>query len=171
MNHQTNIEETKSNSELAGIIQESKERLNDTEQIAPKKRGRGRPAGTTNKTETVQPQAINQAPPPNITPALKHFTILAGNMIAARTKNDLWKISEDEANTIAEQGNVCAQEFAPMIDSKYMKLGAFTLSVGMVFGLRYYTYTEIIKQEQDKIIQEKAARAEHIDGVGMIVNV
>jgi hypothetical protein len=135
--------------DLEKVLQDSKVSL-ETE-IKEKKRGR--PKGSTTAASTIKPTQTKVSPETykQMLAAVIGFT---GEFLATGSKFEGFKFSPQEIELLSTQGSEVCAEFLPQIDSKYVKLGAFTLSVVSIYGMKYYAYNEhyqkIKKQEQSK---------------------
>jgi hypothetical protein len=143
-----------SSNDLDKVLEESKKTLEVTTQ---EKKGRGRP------------KKDPQASPLSSSPMMKmnndqYKTMLAGlikfsgEFLATGSKFEGFKLTDQEVDLLATQGSEVAAEFIPAVDSKYVKLGMFTVSAVSIYGIKYYTFMEIQKikiAEQQKTAQDQ----------------
>ena len=128
-------------SDLDNIINATKSELNNIDNNKTKKRGR------PSKNNEVSPivNVATKINPQEYEAGIKSLLIFTGMFLATGFKFEGFKLSDEEATMLAKQGAECVVEFSPQLNSKYVKLGAFTIALGGVFGMRALAYSEYVK--------------------------
>lgn len=126
---------------LDKVISDSKNDLNNLEQDKIKKRGRPKKDDVT----LNQLKPIIKQDPKVYQASLKSLFLFSGVFLATGFKFKGFEISEAEAEQLAIAGSEVAVEFAPQLDSKWTKIGAFMICACSVYGIRVYSYTEYQK--------------------------
>lgn len=128
-------------SDLDNIINATKSELNNIDNNKTKKRGR------PNKNLEASPlvNVATRINPQEYEAGIKSLLIFTGMFLATGFKFEGFKLSDEEATMLAKQGAECVVEFSPQLNSKYVKLGAFTIALGGVFGMRAMAYSEYVK--------------------------
>ena len=128
-------------SSLDKVIEETKNEINNHEEVKEKERGGGR----KKKDLTIQPkmQTIN---PMQYKEALSAILSFSGVYLAKVSKWEGFELSKEEVELLATQGSDIAVEFMPAVESKYVKLGAFALTITAVYGMRYMEFKDIHAQ-------------------------
>lgn len=139
-----------SSNDLDRVLEDSKKTI-EAQQTEKKGRGRPKKDGTTSLSG-VASKPITAKPDP-----LAYKTMLAGlirfsgEFLATGTKFEGFKMTDQEVDLLSTQGSDVAAEFMPVIDSKYAKLGMFTMSAVSIYGIKYYTFMEV---ERIKILNQ-----------------
>lgn len=92
--------------------------------------------------EPVKMQQVSAAQYKDVMGGLIQFT---GIYLSRATKWDGFQLSKDETDLLAMQASELAVEFMPSVQSKYVKVGAFSMTLIAVFGMRYMEFQEIHK--------------------------
>lgn len=120
----------------------------------PKKRGRPR-VNQEDKIQKLESEQINRSK--QYEKMVGSFFDLMGNYLSTATGHEGFKLKPDEKQVLAEQGAEVMIEFAPMMNSKYVKLGLFTTTMVSIYGVKVYSYqNELMEQmrlEQNKEVQ------------------
>lgn len=143
---QTKIPLLNSN-DLDKVLDDSAKTLADSQ---VEKKGRGRP-----KKDSSSPSMIAKGTPMKVSPDQYKTQIgsllrFAGEFLATGSKFDGFRLTNEEVDLLATQGSDVASEFMPAIDSKYAKLGLFTVSAVSIYGIKYYTFLEMQKINNNK---------------------
>jgi hypothetical protein len=125
------------------LNQTTQEYQTSKEDPQPKKRGRPR----VNKE--AQAEKISQD---NHEQILQYERMMgailefSGSYLSTATGFEGFKLKPDEKKLLSAQGAEVMQEFAPMIQGKYVKLGIFATSMVSVYGMKFYAFqTELAK--------------------------
>lgn len=137
---------TQQPSDLDKLINETKSELNNIEDKKTKKRGR------PNKNLEASPlvNVATRINPQEYEAGIKSLLVFTGMFLATGFKFEGFKLTDDEATMLAKQGAECVVEFSPQLNSKYVKLGAFTIALGGVFGMRAMAYNEYLKMLENQ---------------------
>lgn len=138
-------------SNLDKIIEDTKTDLvtiNDDK----KSKKRGRPS--KNENVNALTQVATKINPQEYEAGIKSLLIFTGMFLATGFKFEGFKLSDEEASMLAKQGAEVVVEFSPQLNSKYVKLGAFAVALGGVFGMRAMAYSEFIKIENSRKLND-----------------
>jgi hypothetical protein len=81
------------------------------------------------------------------TKLMRNILKFSGDFLASGSKFDGFKMSNDELDMLGMQGGEIMQEFAPVMNHKYVKLSVFTGSLLFVYSGKYISYRQhLIKQ-------------------------
>jgi len=125
--------------ELDKVIAETQAEISDKENKEETKQKRTR---KKKELEPVKMQQVSAAQYKDVMGGLIQFT---GIYLSRATKWDGFQLSKDETDLLAMQASDLAVEFMPAVQSKYVKVGAFSMTLIAVFGMRYMEFQEIHK--------------------------
>lgn len=92
--------------------------------------------------EPVKMQQVSASQYKDVMGGLIQFT---GIYLSRATKWEGFQLTKDETDLLAMQASDLAVEFMPAVQSKYVKVGAFSMTLIAVFGMRYMEFQEIHK--------------------------
>lgn len=141
---------------LENVIAESTQTLQAAE-AKPIKKGRGRPrkipdqaspgyaTGTGAPLPGGSPAPVPQA---DLTPILKPAVQMPFEIAAIRTGYEGWRLDEAETNLLAMQVDAIAKEYMPQLSGRWASLVALSLSVAMISGTRFLSYSAWKKEHE-----------------------
>lgn len=154
---------------LSRVVEESRAKIAESEPL-PVKRKRGRPrkiypttefgAVTPENNNPASADAVTAAPPmPEVDhrPGLKLLAGMAGTEIIAATGCDALAFSEDEQNSIAENGNIILKALFPGASDFPPELIA-----GMALAVLAYSKLQIYRAWQKEQEKKSQAHAETV---------
>lgn len=124
---------------LDKVIAETQAEINNQEEVKEKKSRKPR---AKKELTPVQMQQVSAQQYKEVMGGLIGFT---GIYLSRVTKWDGFKLSNEETELLATQASDLAVEFMPQVQSKYVKIGAFSMTLIAVFGMRYMEFQEIHK--------------------------
>ena len=126
-------------SNLDKIISDTQAEIasNEVKEETKTKRGRKK-----KDLETVKVQNVSSEQYKQVMAGLIQFT---GIYLSKVSKWDGFQLSNEETELLSMQASDLAVEFMPQVQSKYVKVGAFSMTLIAVFGMRYMEFQEIHK--------------------------
>lgn len=134
-------EMTNSDLNLDKVISETQNEIANNELKLEAKKTR-----TRKKKETLEPvkmQTVSADQHKAVMGGLLEFT---GIYLSKVSKWEGFQLSKEETEILAVQASDLAVEFMPQVQSKYVKVGAFSATLIAVFGMRYMQFQEIHAQ-------------------------
>jgi len=124
---------------LDSVLAETQAEINSNE---TKEETKTRKARKKKELEPVKSVQVSAAQYKEVMAGLIGFT---GIYLAKTAKWDGFKLSNEETEILAMQASDLAVEFMPQVQSKYVKIGAFSMTLIAVFGMRYMEFQEFHK--------------------------
>lgn len=153
-------------SDLAKIIEESKQTIAETEQVAPKKRGRPKKsvseASTLPASKDVSSNGA-QVQDASLLPILRHAVALPFTISAERTGCEKLRLEKDETEELAKQADVCLQTYLPNLSAKGSVLAVTLFSFAAVSVAKVMVYQEWKKEQEAKIQKESEVEKIHVE--------
>ena len=155
---------TSQNSEtLNQVLSESNKVISGKIEEKERKR-RGRQPGSTVKKKEVSQEVPNQYlvkyDKNQYKMALAGVFTLSGMFLAKATNFPGFALSPEETDALATQGGEACEVMFPQVDTRYVAVGGFALSIIAVYGLKVHQYNEHvaeIKKKQASLVKTEKA--------------
>lgn len=99
----------------------------------------------TRKKKDLEPVKMQQVSASQYKEVMGGLIQFTGIYLSRATKWEGFQLSKDETDLLAMQASELAVDFMPAVQSKYVKVGAFSMTLIAVFGMRYMEFQEIHK--------------------------
>ena len=99
----------------------------------------------TRKKKDLEPVKMQQVSASQYKEVMGGLIQFTGIYLSRATKWEGFQLTKDETDLLAMQASELAVDFMPAVQSKYVKVGAFSMTLIAVFGMRYMEFQEIHK--------------------------
>jgi len=99
----------------------------------------------TRKKKDLEPVKMQQVSASQYKEVMGGLIQFTGIYLSRATKWEGFQLTKDETDLLAMQASDLAVEFMPAVQSKYVKVGAFSMTLIAVFGMRYMEFQEVHK--------------------------